>query len=64
MQLYFCYPFGHYNDNAIELLKETGYKLAFTTEAGRVKKGVKQICFTRVRMSKYITLSQFKSMVN
>lgn len=60
----FCYPFGHYNDNAIELLKETGYKLAFTTEAGRVKKGSNKYALPRVRMSKYITLSQFKSMVN
>ncbi len=27
----FCYPFGHYNNNAMKVLKDAGYKLAFTT---------------------------------
>ena len=29
----FCYPYGQYNDLDIQVLKDTDYKLAFTTEA-------------------------------
>jgi len=31
---FFAYPYGGYNKSAIEALKETGYKMAFTTEEG------------------------------
>lgn len=60
----FCYPFGQYNETSIEALKETGYKLSFTTEAGRVKVGSNKYALPRVRISKTTTLSQFKTMVN
>lgn len=60
----FCYPFGQYNESSIEALKETGYKLAFTTKAGRVKVGANKYTLPRVRISKTTTLSQFKNMVN
>lgn len=33
----FCYPFGHYNDTAIQVLKDIGYKLAFTKKAEKFK---------------------------
>lgn len=60
----FCYPYGQYNATSIEALKETGYELAFTTEAGRVKVGANKYALPRVRISKTTTLSQFKKMVN
>lgn len=59
----FCYPFGHYNDTAIKTLKDAGYKLAFTTKGGRVYKGANKYTLPRVRMSKGVSLSTFKSMV-
>lgn len=59
----FCYPFGHYNDTAIKTLKDAGYKLAFTTKGGRVYKGANKYALPRVRMSKGISLSAFKSAV-
>lgn len=59
----FCYPFGHYNDNAIKVLKDAGYKLAFTTQEGRVYKGANKYTLPRVRMSKGISLSAFKEAV-
>lgn len=31
---YFCYPNGNYNKLAIKLLKDSGYKAAFSTDAG------------------------------
>ena len=33
----FCYPFGHYNELDIKVLKENGYNLAVTTEARKSK---------------------------
>lgn len=34
---YFAYPFGKYNEQVISLLKESGFRMAFTTAGGRVK---------------------------
>ncbi len=59
----FCYPFGHYNDTTKKVLKDAGYKLAFTTKNGRVYSGADKYQLPRVRMSKGITLSAFKSLV-
>ena len=59
----FCYPFGHYNDNAIKVLKEAGYKLAFTTKSGRVYPGANKYQLPRVRMVKGISMSAFKEAV-
>ena len=60
----FCYPFGHYNDTAKKALKESGYKLAFTIEGGRVYKGKDKYALPRVRISRGISLESFKKMVN
>lgn len=59
----FCYPFGHYNDTAKKALKDAGYRLAFTVQGGRVYKGADKFALPRVRMSKGVSLSSFKSMV-
>lgn len=59
----FCYPFGHYNDNAIKVLKDAGYKLAFTTKSGRVYPGQNKFALPRIRMSKGISMSAFKEAV-
>lgn len=59
----FCYPFGHYNNTAIKTLKDSGYKLAFTTKGGRVYKGANKFELPRVRMSKGISMYAFKEAV-
>ena len=59
----FCYPFGQYNDLGIKVLKENGYKLAFTTQGGRVKKGASKYELPRVRISGNTSLSSFISKV-
>ena len=59
----FCYPFGHYNDNAKKVLKDSGFTLAFTTEGGRVKPGQDKFALPRVRMSKGISMKAFQSAV-
>ena len=47
----FCYPFGQYNELDKKALKDTGFKLAFTTQGGRVKKGASKYELPRVRIS-------------
>ncbi len=59
----FCYPFGHYNDNSIKVLKDAGYKLAFTTKGGRVYSGQNKFALPRVRISKGISMKAFQEAV-
>ena len=59
----YCYPFGQYNDENIKAVKEAGYKLAVTTQEGRIKKGVKRYELPRVRISRNTSLESFKEKV-
>lgn len=59
----FCYPFGQYNELDIKALKDTGFKLAFTTQGGRVKKGASKYELPRVRISGNTSLEAFKKKV-
>jgi len=55
----FCYPFGDYTDGAKQLLREAGYKLAVTTEPGKVMVGADKLQLPRVRMSLGTSLTGF-----
>ena len=55
----FCYPFGHYNENAMKELRDCNYIMAFTVEGGRVEPGMNCLKLPRVRMSKGDTLNSF-----
>ena len=59
----FCYPFGQFNDLDVKALKDTGFKLAFTTQGGRVKKGASKYQLPRVRVSKSTSLKAFMQKV-
>ena len=59
----FCYPFGQYNDLDIKVLKENGYKLAFTTKGGRVKRESSKYELPRVRISGNTGINEFKKKV-
>ena len=47
----YCYPFGHYNDHTIKILKDANTKLAFTTEYGKIKPGDNLYALPRIRIS-------------
>lgn len=55
----FCYPFGDYNDNAKQLLRETGYKMAVTTEYGKAKIGMDKLVLPRIRVNGTNSLNSF-----
>ena len=59
----FCYPFGHYNENAKKALKDAGFKLAFTTEYGRIKRGMDKLALPRIRTSSSTSVEVLKSLV-
>lgn len=60
----FCYPFGHYNDKCVEILKKANFSLAFTTEYSRVRPGDKPYELGRIRMSDGDKLETFKKRVS
>lgn len=55
----FAYPYGHYSDTLIKVLKKNGILVAFTISNGKVKKGSNKYLLPRVRISKDITLNEF-----
>lgn len=55
----FCYPFGHYNNTSKQVLKNIGYRVAFTTNSGKVKIGMDPLELPRVRILKDDSLSSF-----
>ncbi len=59
----FCYPFGHYNNTAKQVLKDIDYKVAFTTNGGKVKPGMNPLELPRVRILKEDSLSGFMTKV-
>ena len=48
---YFAYPFGTYGGNSKEILKQAGFRLAFTTASGVVKRGDDPLQLKRLRVS-------------
>ena len=48
---YFAYPYGTYGGNSKEILRQAGYRLAFTTTSGVVKRGDDPLQLRRLRVS-------------
>jgi uncharacterized repeat protein (TIGR02543 family) len=59
----FAYPFGHYNKTAIEAVRATGFREAFTTQNGRVYPGMNRLLLPRVRVNASTSLDTFKGLV-
>lgn len=60
---YFSYPFGQYNDNAIEILKELGFTMAFTVNNGLIKPSDNMFLLKRNRITPQTTMADFKRIV-
>ena len=60
----FCYPFGHYNENAKKIIRDANYILAFTTEYGKVFPGQDPLVLPRIRMQKGDSLNAFINKIN
>jgi peptidoglycan/xylan/chitin deacetylase (PgdA/CDA1 family) len=58
-----AYPFGDYNNTIINELKDVGFKMAVTTNSGRVVVGSNKYLLPRVRISNNTTLSSFINLI-
>ena len=56
-----AYPFGDNNEIAQQMLKEAGFSLGFTTEYGKIRKGMNKLSLPRVRINGNISLDSFAS---
>lgn len=61
---YLAYPFGEYTDMSINLLKDAGYTMAFTTNYGNAKVGDDKYLIPRIYIYNEHTLNNFKKLVN
>lgn len=58
-----AYPFGDYTERTKKATKQAGFKVAFTTEYGKVKPGMDKYQLPRVRIFTEISLNGFKSSI-
>ena len=61
---YFCYPFYEYNNRAIELLKQAGFKMAFAEGGRKAKVGDDLYKIPRFALNRYTNLNSFIYYVN
>ncbi|MGH4139238.1 polysaccharide deacetylase family protein [Clostridium sp.] len=61
---YLAYPYGTYNDSTIKAAKESGYKLAFSTEYGWIDKDDNIYSLGRIFVNSKLSLEQFKGKLN
>ena len=59
----FAYPFGDYTDDCRKAVEDAGFKLAFTTENGKIHPGDDKLLLKRVRVNGDIALADFISMI-
>ena len=60
----FCYPFGHYNDNAKKAVKDAGFRVAFVGGYRKSSRSDDKYKIPRYPIQDYTTLNQFISIVN
>lgn len=58
---YIAYPYGGYTSNTIEAAKQSGYKLAFSTEFGLIDKTDNIYSLGRIFVNSNFTFEQFKA---
>lgn len=62
--VYFAYPFYEYNDHAIELLKEAGFRMAFAGGNRKVTQGVDKYIVPRFGITNDGTLNDFIKIIS
>lgn len=60
---YLAYPFGQYNNSTIQLLKNNGFTMAYTTKSGKVKLGMNKLALPRMGIEPNVSLNQFAGKV-
>lgn len=55
----YCYPYGDVTDSALEIMKDSGVRMAFTTNYGKIEPGMDKLQLPRVRIFGDAGLQQF-----
>ncbi len=58
---YFAYPYGDFNEGVVNLVKEAGYKLAFSTRVGSDLHSSEKMFLKRVSVNGYDSFDVFKA---
>ncbi len=61
---YFAYPYGTYGGNSKEILRQAGFRLAFTTTSGYVRRGDDPLQLCRRRISGSLSPVRLSYLVN
>ncbi|WP_427337980.1 polysaccharide deacetylase family protein [Caloranaerobacter sp. DY30410] len=61
---YLAYPYGQYNEETLNILKELGYTLAFTIKTGKVKPGDDLLQLKRIRINPNVSIWKFKKIIS
>ncbi|MCI5701661.1 MAG: polysaccharide deacetylase family protein [Erysipelotrichaceae bacterium] len=61
---YFCYPFFEYNDYAISLLKEAGFRMAFAGHRMKVRVGANKYKLPRYGIINTTSIEEFSQIVS
>lgn len=61
---YFCYPFGQYTNETINLLKQAGYTSAYTTKTGYATTKTNRYEIPRFGIYPHTTIQEFAKIVN
>jgi len=61
---YFAYPYGEYNEQTIDILKELGFKLAFTIKPGYITHDNDPYSLPRFGIYPSTSLEKFKKILN
>ncbi|NYE57322.1 polysaccharide deacetylase family protein [Carboxydothermus ferrireducens] len=56
---YFCYPYGLYNDQIVEIVKKAGFRAATTTQLGINARGCDLYRLKRLRVTGHMSRRQF-----
>lgn len=62
--MFFSYPNGHYSPKILKIVKEAGFKAAFTINGGQVKKEQSPFKFSRVIIGKDTTLKEYGTLIS
>lgn len=60
---HFAYPYGHYNEETLEILQELGFTMAYTVKEGSIQPGDVPLELARRAIFRQTTLEQFKRVI-
>lgn len=61
---YFAYPYGTYGGNSKEILRQAGFRLAFTTTPGLVRRGDDPLQLNRQRIFSSASVNEFRATIH